>query len=103
MATKVELKGRAGQTQCKFTMRHSLTPFRCYYQKIRRRKRKEEKEKRERREKGGEEGEDVMVKCGERLKPLFHTEEVNSASTRESAWRCLKTIKTEAHDPAASK
>lgn len=53
MATKVKLKGRAGQTQCKFTMRHSLTPFRCYYQKIRRRKRKEEKEKRERREKGG--------------------------------------------------
>lgn len=35
-----------------------------------------------------------MVKCGERLKPLFHTEEVDSASTRESAWRCLKTIKT---------
>lgn len=59
----------------------------------------EEREKGER----GEEGEDVMVKCGERLKPLFHTDEVDSASTRESAWRCLKTIKTEARDPAASK
>lgn len=63
MATKDKLQGRAGQTQtqCKVTMRHSLTPFRCYYQKMRR-KRKEEKRGR----KGeGEEGKDVMVKCGD--------------------------------------
>lgn len=76
MATKDKLQGRAGQTQtqCKVTMRHSLTPltpFRCYYQKIRRRKRKEE----EKRGRMGERGRGRR-RDGEmwRLKPLFHAE-----------------------------
>lgn len=81
-------------------MRHNLIPFRCYYQKIRRRKRKEE----EKRGRTGERGRGRR-RDGEmwRHKSLFHAEKGDGATAMESAWRRPKTIKTEARDSTASK
>lgn len=69
-------------------------------------KNKEEEEEGggEEREKGRERGRGKRCD-GEmwRLKPLFHAEKGDGAAAMESAWRRLKTIKTEACDSAASK
>lgn len=66
-------------------------------------KNEEEEEGREEREKGREGKRERRDGEMWRLKPLLHAEKVDSATAMESAWRRLKTIKTEAHDSTVSK